>query len=104
MFCIALEITQVHLTEGFSIMLVDLFTRNQYGIKINDPQQPMLISRPKKRDRETGEKREELLCLIPELSYMTGLTDEMVANFRVMKVGRRFCHTIILDRRYLMSC
>ena len=45
----------------------------------------MLISRPKQKDRQTGEKREQLLCLIPELAYMTGLTDEMRANFKVMK-------------------
>ena len=28
----------------------------------------------------------EMVCLIPELCYMTGLTDEMRADFRVMKV------------------
>ena len=63
--------------------------RDQYGIKINDINQPMLISRPKQKDRQTGERREQLLCLIPELAYMTGLTDEMRANFKVMKVCQK---------------
>lgn len=45
----------------------------------------MLISKPKQKDRATGERREQLLCLVPEIAYMTGLTDDMRKNFRVMK-------------------
>lgn len=63
-----------------------LYGRTQYGLSIKDGQQPLLISRPKQRDRATGENREMLLCLVPELAYMTGLTDDMRQNFRVMKV------------------
>ena len=72
------------------------FYRDQYGIKINDINQPMLISRPKQKDRQTGEKREQLLCLIPELAYMTGLTDEMRANFKVMKVCQKWIGLLLL--------
>ena len=67
-----------------------LFARNQYGISIQDAQQPMLFSRPKQKDRNTGEEREQLIGLIPELAYMTGLTDDMVKNFRIMKVCLSF--------------
>lgn len=63
--------------------------RTQYGLSIRDANQPLLISRPKQLDRASGEKREALLCIIPELSYMTGLTDDMRQNFKVMKV--MFC-------------
>ena len=57
----------------------------------------MLISRPKQKDRHTGEKREQLLCLIPELAYMTGLTDEMRANFKVMKVFLPYSFVIVVS-------
>ncbi|XP_067935412.1 piwi-like protein Ago3 isoform X2 [Watersipora subatra] len=61
------------------------YYHNQYGIQIKDANQPMIITRPKQKDRRTGEMKEELISLIPELTYMTGLTDEMKQNFRVMK-------------------
>jgi len=33
------------------------------------------------------QKQLDVVCLIPELAYMTGLSDEMRSDFRVMKVG-----------------
>jgi aubergine len=43
----------------------------------------MLISRAKARDLRAGQN--ELMALVPELCRTTGLTDEMRANFRLMK-------------------
>ena len=43
----------------------------------------MLVSRPKKKDQREGAP--ELLFLLPELCTMTGLTDDMKTNFRLMQ-------------------
>ena len=43
----------------------------------------MLVSRAKPRERRAGQS--ELVYLVPELCRMTGLTDEMRANFNLMK-------------------
>lgn len=53
----------------------------------DDYDQPLLIHRPKKKER-TGQPKSrglEVICLIPEFSYMTGLTDDMREDFKVMK-------------------
>nr|WOZ50369.1 piwi/Ago3-like protein [Sogatella furcifera] len=64
------------------------YYKNAYGIKILDPNQPMLIHR-KKPDKKTPTNQDPeepgLLMLVPELSYMTGLTDEMRSDFKIMK-------------------
>ena len=44
--------------------------------------QPILISMPKERDRR-GER--EMVCLLPEICYMTGLNDAMRANWKLME-------------------
>ena len=41
-----------------------------YNISIKDPEQPMLVSKPKEKDRRGG--RTQLLYLVPELCFMTG--------------------------------
>ncbi|KAG8319564.1 Piwi-like protein 2, partial [Homalodisca vitripennis] len=51
-------------------------------IQIHDFQQPLLVHRPKPSKRPGGTG---LLMLIPELCYMTGLTEEMRNDFKVMK-------------------
>ena len=53
------------------------YYKNKYGIKITDTDQPLLIHKDK--------RKEQVIHLIPELCYMTGLTDEMRANFNLMK-------------------
>ncbi|XP_069944367.1 piwi-like protein Ago3 isoform X2 [Cherax quadricarinatus] len=69
--------------KGEEISYVDYYF-NTYGIKIKDLHQPLLLHRRKKKDVEKkGSKG--FICLIPELSYMTGLTDDMRSDFRVMK-------------------
>lgn len=59
------------------------YYRVQYGIKVKDPKQPMLVCRMK---RLQGEQETEIeICLVPELSYLTGLTDQMRADHMLMK-------------------
>lgn len=68
--------------DGTIITYMDYFFE-RYGIKIRDPNQPLLISMPTDRDRRGGE--EKPVALIPELSKMTGLTDEHRRNFGLTK-------------------
>jgi aubergine len=53
------------------------YYKTKYGHKIQNTDQPLLIH----RDKRTGME----IRLIPELCYLTGLTDEMRANFNLMK-------------------
>lgn len=69
--------------KGAEISYIQYY-KDAYGIKITDPQQPLLLHKVKKKElREQGQTK--VLCLIPELCYMTGLTDDMRQDFRVMK-------------------
>lgn len=71
-------------TVGGPIRYIDYF-QNQYNVKIEDKNQPMLVHRTSVRVSGQTEKEERLIMLVPELSYMTGLTDGMRADMRVMK-------------------
>lgn len=55
----------------------------KYQVKIKDLGQPLLISRSKARDIRAG--LPELVYLVPELCLQTGLSDEMLSDFRFMK-------------------
>ncbi|XP_064633620.1 piwi-like protein 1 [Lineus longissimus] len=76
---------------GESMTYQEYYLKN-YNKKIFDDEQPLLIHRPKvskqeqqKREPREGRPRAEVICLVPELCYLTGLTDEMRDDFRVMK-------------------
>lgn len=68
------------LKSGETISFLEYY-KKQYNITINDPDQPLLINR-KKRNAPNGEA-DAMVCLLPELSFMTGLTDAMRADFKV---------------------
>jgi aubergine-like protein len=57
----------------------------RYKETINDSNQPLLIN----KDRKTGNE----IALIPELCQLTGLTDVMRADFRLMKDLAQIVHT-----------
>ena len=83
------------------------YYENAYNKKISDKEQPLLVSMPKKivsgvcvvcvcvfsalstvasictQDQRRG--MDGPILLVPELCHMTGLTDEMRSDFRVMK-------------------
>lgn len=59
------------------------YYKERYGKIIRDMKQPMLISKPKARD--VRDAREQILFLVPELCRLTGLTDKMRSDFRMMK-------------------
>lgn len=59
------------------------YYKSQYNIDIKDPKQPLLISREEKRVPGQKEKKTFTYAIIPEISYLTGLTDEQRADFKV---------------------
>ena len=83
------------------------YYENAYNKKITDLEQPLLVSMPKKRvsfciyvhvcacgtwsillsicEQDQRRGMDGPILLIPELCHMTGLTDEMRSDFRVMK-------------------
>jgi len=69
--------------KGEDISFMDYY-KNQYGIEVLDPKQPLLVSRAKKKGLSEGEV-DRIICLIPEFCLMTGLTDAMRADFKIMK-------------------
>lgn len=61
---------------------IDYYMRN-YEMEIKDKNQPLLVCRSK--TKVDGAEKEVLIHLVPEVCYMTGLTDNMRANFKVMQ-------------------
>ncbi|CAB3233985.1 unnamed protein product [Arctia plantaginis] len=66
------------------ISFIDYYKKN-YGIEIRDWDQPLLISRDTKHMPGSEKPTDFMICLIPELCQLTGLTDDQRSNFRLMK-------------------
>uniref|UniRef100_A0A3P8SKU5 Piwi-like RNA-mediated gene silencing 1 n=1 Tax=Amphiprion percula TaxID=161767 RepID=A0A3P8SKU5_AMPPE len=60
------------------------YFKTQYGLDITDGNQVLLISHVKKMGPSGGPPPGPAM-LIPELCYLTGLTDKMRADYRIMK-------------------
>eukprot|EP00112_Aurelia_sp_Birch-Aquarium-sp1_P026327 Seg928.2 transcript_id=Seg928.2/GoldUCD/mRNA.D3Y31 product="Piwi-like protein 2" protein_id=Seg928.2/GoldUCD/D3Y31 len=60
------------------------YYKKAYNKTIDDLEQPLLIHRPKPKKGQRAPVN-EVICLVPELCSMTGLTDEIRSDFRVMK-------------------
>lgn len=71
-------------STGVEVSYYDYY-KKQYEIEITDMKQPLLVNRAKRRVPNSTEQVDQLICLIPELCYMTGLTDDMRNNFTLMK-------------------
>ncbi|XP_055531353.1 protein aubergine-like isoform X1 [Wyeomyia smithii] len=69
-------------TKNGSLTFMKYF-KDRYNVNIRDPRQPMLVSRPKSRDIRAG--LPELIYLVPELSRITGITDDMRKDFHLMR-------------------
>ena len=59
------------------------YYETRYNIKISDRNQPLLVVRPREREKHQGVIQN--IYLIPETCQMTGLSDAMRANFGLMK-------------------
>lgn len=68
-------------------MSFEEYYRQQHNIEIKNPTQPLLLHKRKPpKGAPPGFKMDpEFLCLIPELCYSSGLTDDMRSNFSMMK-------------------
>ena len=71
------------LRSGEEISYAD-YVRTHHNVQIRDLNQPMIINRPKPK-RGQDQTEPEACYLIPELCMTTGLTDDMRANFNIMK-------------------
>jgi len=68
--------------DGSQISYVQYYNE-RYQVTIKDPNQPLIMSMPKRSERRAGQ--EGPIYLVPEICYMTGLSDEQRANFKLMK-------------------
>lgn len=72
-------------STGQSITYIDYY-KNQHNLIIKDHHQPLLLHKQKlKKGGPKDQGEERLVCLIPELCHLTGLTDQMRADFKVMQ-------------------
>ncbi|EHB01502.1 Piwi-like protein 1 [Heterocephalus glaber] len=69
--------------DGSEVSFLEYY-QQQYNQEITDLKQPVLVSQPKRR-RGPGGTMPGPAMLIPELCYLTGLTDKMRNDFTVMK-------------------
>lgn len=71
------------------------YYKEHYDIDIRDTGQPLLFHRPKAKQKtgtnggngggNGGSTSTDVICLVPELCFMTGLSEEMRADFNVKK-------------------
>lgn len=73
--------------DGRKVSYLEYYEK-QHNLNIQDLNQPLLLHRKVVRVAGSLEKVDRFICLVPELCYMTGLTDEMRNDFKV-----RFTHT-----------
>jgi len=81
--------------KGRSVSYAEYY-KEKYGLTITDLEQPLIVSRPSKKDMHRGAKEEppQIIMLIPELCQSTGLTDAMRADFRLMKELSKYLHQL----------
>jgi len=71
------------LRNGEETTFVEYY-QTHHNIPIKDSEmQPMLVSNPKKKDIKRGQT--EPVLLVPEVCFLTGLSDEVRADFNIMR-------------------
>jgi aubergine-like protein len=66
------------------------YYQKKYGLRITSSRQPLIISFSERGDKE--------IRLVPELCFMTGLTEEMRKDFRAMNDIARFTRLAPMER------
>ena len=61
------------------------YYKTQYNIDIKDKSQPLLLSVKERRVSGTQEKETLHFCIVPEISFLTGITDAMRNDGRMMR-------------------
>lgn len=77
------------------------YYRRHYNIVIRDPGQPLLLHIRKQRMSNSDTIVEVPLCLVPELSFLTGLNDVMRSDYRLMRDIVNCTHMPVTQR---MQC
>ncbi|GAB0095298.1 Protein argonaute-3 [Sergentomyia squamirostris] len=72
------------LRNGQEIDYVEYYRRS-YNITVKDLNQPLLINFKEVRVSGSAKKEERTTCLIPELCYLTGLTDSQLNNMTLKR-------------------
>ncbi|XP_072288512.1 piwi-like protein 1 [Eucyclogobius newberryi] len=72
-------------TKGDTEISFRNYFNNQYGISIVDCNQVMLVSHVKKIVGPSGGPPPGPALLVPELCYLTGMTDKMRSDFNIMR-------------------
>lgn len=79
--------SNINFNQNLHIFVV-FVQRKQYDIVIKDLRQPLLFNRSKAtNNNECGKIADDIICLIPELCYMTGLSEDMRNDFNIRKVN-----------------
>ncbi|KAM9215701.1 piwi-like protein 2 [Leptosomus discolor] len=60
------------LASGEEITFLDYYSKT-YGITIRERDQPLLIHRPKEKQTPEGKRQLDMVLLVPELTFMTGI-------------------------------
>ncbi|KAM5170425.1 piwi-like protein 2 [Mantella aurantiaca] len=71
------------MADGSKISFLEYYSKN-YGITVRELDQPLLLHRPNENKDLRG-KKPDLILLLPELSFMTGIPEKMKKDFRAMK-------------------
>ncbi|XP_072834982.2 piwi-like protein 2 [Pogona vitticeps] len=72
------------MSDGNKITFLEYYSKN-YGITIREVDQPLLIHRPRERKNPPGKLPKGEILLVPELSFLTGIPENMKKDFRIMK-------------------
>ena len=78
------------------------YYKTHYGLDIKDPKQPLLISRAKRKTHEEADII-KTVALVPELCTLTGLTEDMKADYKVMKDVALFTRITPAQRQQAMK-
>ncbi|XP_063680134.1 piwi-like protein 1 [Bolinopsis microptera] len=71
---------EIELRPGYKISFIDYY-KNKFNLTIHDADQPILLSRKKQRDTN-GNDKEIQIHLVPEVCYLTGLSEQESTNTR----------------------
>ncbi|XP_014748405.1 PREDICTED: piwi-like protein 2 [Sturnus vulgaris] len=71
------------LASGQEITFVEYYSKT-YGITIRELDQPLLVHKPKEKQMLKGKQQLEMVLLVPELTFLTGLSD-LRKNSRTLK-------------------
>uniref|UniRef100_UPI00358E54D2 piwi-like protein 2 n=1 Tax=Myxine glutinosa TaxID=7769 RepID=UPI00358E54D2 len=86
------------LSHDGSISFADYY-KNHYNLEIGDMDQPLLMHRPKKKVIPVGQDQPDAICLVPEFSSMTGISDKMRSDFSLMKAVSEYTRLTPIQRK-----